>query len=72
MTLSGARVLGYVELARLPLFVPRGYRVSRALRGGRGKEEPLSAIATVLQAAPGDDGLYRLPVPLGTPPLLNV
>ena len=31
--------------------------VSRALRGGRGKEEPLSAIATVLQAAPGDDGL---------------
>ena len=32
-------------------------RVSRALRGGRGKEEPLSAIATVLQAAPGDDGL---------------
>ena len=25
--------------------------------GGRGKEEPLSAIATVLQAAPGDDGL---------------
>ena len=31
--------------------------VSRALRGGRGKEEPLSAIATVLHAAPGDDGL---------------
>ena len=31
--------------------------VSRALRGGRGKEEPLSAIATVLQAAPGDDDL---------------
>ena len=31
--------------------------VSRALRGGRGKEEPLSAIAMVLQAAPGDDGL---------------
>ena len=31
--------------------------VSRALRGGRGKEEPLSAIAAVLQAAPGDDGL---------------
>jgi len=30
--------------------------VSRALRGGRGKEEPLSAIV-VLQAAPGDDGL---------------
>ena len=25
--------------------------------GGRGKEEPLSAIATVLHAAPGDDGL---------------
>ena len=36
----------------------RGSRgVSRALRGGRGKEEPLSAIATVLHAAPGDDGL---------------
>ena len=33
------------------------YAVSRALRGGRGKEEPLSAIATVLHAAPGDDGL---------------
>ena len=32
-------------------------RVSRALRGGRGKEEPLSAIAMVLQAAPGDDDL---------------
>ena len=31
--------------------------VSRALRGGRGKEEPLSAIAMVLQAAPGDDDL---------------
>ena len=31
--------------------------VSRALRGGRGKEEPLSAIAMVLQAAPGNDGL---------------
>jgi len=30
---------------------------TRALRGGRGKEEPLSAIAMVLQAAPGDDDL---------------
>jgi len=31
--------------------------VSRALRGGRGKEEPLSAIAMALQAAPGNDDL---------------
>ena len=42
--------------------------VSRALRGGRGKEEPLSAIAMELQEAPGDDDLPP-PVPLGTPPL---
>ena len=31
--------------------------VSRALRGRRGKEEPRSAIAMVLQAALGNDGL---------------
>ena len=46
--------------------------VSRALRGGRGKEEPLSAIAMVLQAQRRATTAYRLPVPLGTPPLLNV
>ena len=38
-------------------YKPSAACVSRALRGGRGKEEPLSAIAMVLQAAPGDDGL---------------
>ena len=57
---------------------PRGKRadrpcvrwcVSRALlRGGRGKEEPLSVLAMVLQAAPGGDDL-PLPAPLGTPPV---
>ena len=31
--------------------------VYRAPCGGRGKEEPLSVIAMVLQAAPGDDDL---------------
>ena len=36
---------------------PKVICVSRALRGGRGKEEPLSVIAMVLQAAPGDDDL---------------
>ena len=31
--------------------------IARLAGGGRGKEEPLSAIAMVLQAAPGDDDL---------------
>ena len=44
------------------------HSVSRALRGGRGKEEPLSAIAKQRRATT----TYRLPAPLGTPPLLNV
>ena len=43
---------------------PSLFSVSRALREGRGKEEPLSAIAMVLQAAPGDDDLP----PPGPPP----
>ena len=31
--------------------------IARLAGGGRGTEEPLSAIAMVLQAAPGDDDL---------------
>ena len=50
--------------------------VSRALRGGSGKEEPLPKSTTLgapplppraLQAAPGNDGLPPTQPPLGTP-----
>ena len=59
-------------MSRVTVPVP----VSRALRGGSGKEEPLPKSTTlgapplptrVLQAAPGNDGLPPTQPPLGTP-----
>lgn len=59
-------------MSRVTVPVP----VSRALRGGSGKEEPLPKSTTLgapplppraLQAAPGNDGLPPTQPPLGTP-----
>lgn len=70
------------DLATLFTFTPRKppitpiQCVSRALRGGSGKEEPLPKSTTLgapplppraLQAAPGNDGLPPTQPPLGTP-----
>ena len=72
---------GWVKTGHFAGFAGRARRVelscvSRALRGGSGKEEPLPKSTTLgapplppraLQAAPGNDGLPPTQPPLGTP-----